>query len=171
MARLHRTIIVPAVALSVLAASASGEAATTPGDKFGDWRLVTSDETGSRLCFVMSEPKDSQPAGANRDKVLFYVSAWPKDGVQAEVSVRLGYPVKRPGDGAITVGTASFKMQLREDKGFVLDPTQELKLIEAMKKGSRMQVQAVSERGTATTDTYSLSGLAQALQALAASCP
>lgn len=140
-------------------------------DKFGDWRLVTTEAGGSKLCFIASEPKEMQPQGANRDKVVFYVSAWPKDGVKAEVSVLLGYPGKRATDGAITVGTATFKMQHRDDKGFVLDPTQELKLIDAMKKGSRMQVQGISERGTATTDTYSLSGMEKALQALAASCP
>jgi hypothetical protein len=34
-----------------------------------------------------------------------------------------------------------------------------------------MQVQATSQRGTDTTDTYSLAGLKQALQGLAEKCP
>jgi hypothetical protein len=40
-----------------------------------------------------------------------------------------------------------------------------------MKKGSTMVIQGTSERGTATSDTYTLVGLSQSLQALTASCP
>ncbi|MGD9831081.1 MAG: invasion associated locus B family protein [Hyphomicrobiaceae bacterium] len=45
-----------------------------------------------------------------------------------------------------------------------------MKLIEAMKKGSRMTVKGVSEQGTGTTVSYSLIGLSQALQELASGC-
>ena len=40
-----------------------------------------------------------------------------------------------------------------------------------MKKGSKLTIQAVSERGTTVNDTYSLTGMTSALQALASGCP
>ena len=51
------------------------------------------------------------------------------------------------------------------------DAADEQKLIEAMKKGSKLVVKATSTRGTQTTDTYSLNGLSQAMDAIATACP
>ena len=93
------------------------------------------------------------------------------DGVKAEISVKLGYPIKTGSDITVMVGNDTFTLFPKEERAYVADATEELKLIEAMKKGSKLTVQATSERGTATTDTYSLAGLSQALQALAAACP
>jgi invasion protein IalB len=139
--------------------------------KFGAWRLHQSDEGGNKLCFAATPPQETAPPGANRGKILLYVSAWPTDGVKSEVSVKLGYPIKSGSEVAVTVGTDVFKLFPKEERAFVADQTEELKLIDAMKKGAKLVVEATSERGTATTDTYSLSGLTQALQAMATSCP
>ena len=84
---------------------------------------------------------------------------------------KLGYPVKPDKDMTVTIGSDSFKMYGKGDRGFVLDPTEELKLIESMKKGSSAVVKAISAKGTGTTDTYSLAGLAQALDKMATTCP
>jgi hypothetical protein len=91
--------------------------------------------------------------------------------VKGEVSVKLGYPIKAQSDVTVLVGKDEFKLFSKDERAFVSDPTQELKLIETMKKGSSLVVKAKSERGTATTDTYSLAGFAQAMQELAKTCP
>ena len=111
------------------------------------------------------------PAGVTRAPALFYITAWPKEGVKSEVSVKLGYPIQAKGAVTVAVGKDAFKLFAKEERAFVADATEEMKLIEAMKKNATLTVQATSERGTATTDTYSLSGLGQALQAMATSCP
>jgi hypothetical protein len=139
--------------------------------RFGNWILHQSNAAGHRICFAATEPKAKEPAGANRAKTLLYISAWPKEGVKSEFSVKLGYPIKSGSEVTVLVGNDAFKLFAKDERAFVADETDELKLIEAMKKGSKLVVQATSERGTATTDTYSLTGLGQALQAMAASCP
>lgn len=139
--------------------------------KFGEWNLLTSDANAQKICFAAAKPSDSEPKGANRAPIYFYISAWPKDGVKSEVSIKLGYPIKKGSEVTLTVGESAFSLFSKDDRAFVADPTNELKVVEAMKKGSKMTVQGTSERGTATTDTYSLSGISQALQALATSCP
>ncbi len=138
--------------------------------RFGDWILSVA-QGESKICYAATQPKAKEPANANRAKVLLYISAWPKDGVKSEVSFKLGYPIKAGSEVTVLIGKDSFSLFAKEDRAFVDDPTEELKLIEAMKKGSKLLVKATSEKGTATTDTYSLSGLSQALQALATSCP
>ena len=50
-------------------------------------------------------------------------------------------------------------------------PDQEAALVEAMKKGTKMTVTGTSQRGTVITDTYSLSGVTAALDAIAKECP
>ena len=98
------------------------------------------------------------------------VAAMPSASVKTEISVKVGYPLKKDSEVTVTVGKDAFKLFASSERAFVSDPAQETKLIETMKKGSSMQVQGTSERGTTTTDTYSLTGLAQAMQALAELC-
>lgn len=137
----------------------------------GDWLIHRNAGDGPKICFAATLPKTKEPAGANRAKIVLYVSAWPKEGVKSEVSVKLGYRIKPDSPVTVTVGTESFQLFADDDRAYVANATEELKLIEAMKKGSKLVVQAMSTRGTQTTDTYSLNGLGQALQAVATACP
>jgi invasion protein IalB len=155
-------------AASPLTAAAQGAVET---GRHGAWIMHQSADPASKICFAATQPTAKEPAGANRAKTLFYISAWPKEGVKAEVSIKLGYRIKTDSDITVMVGNDAFTLFPKEERAYVADATEELKLIEAMKKGSKLTVQATSERGTATTDTYSLAGLSQALQALAAGCP
>lgn len=138
--------------------------------EYNDWALHQSRSDKHNICYVASEPKERQPKTANRAAIVFYISTWPKDGVKSEISVKQGYPLKQGAKVTVTVGEETFELTAKDERAYLYDPTQELKLIEAMKKGSRMVVTGVSSRGTNTTDTYSLSGITAALQAMAEKC-
>ena len=140
-------------------------------EKQGAWTLYADTATPKAVCFIAAQPQAVEPLGANRGPIFFYITAWPKDGVKVEPSVKVGYPVKPDAEMSVTVGTHAFKLFIKGERGFVQDPTEELKLVEALKKGSNAFVKATSARGTATTDTYSLSGIGAALDKLAAACP
>jgi invasion protein IalB len=167
--------IVRRAVLAALLTSLTAQMAAAQGalliEKYGDWSFFKASAEAQPICFIASAPKESDPAGAKRDAVLFYVSAWPKEGVKSEVSIKLGYPAKKASEGTVTVGKDTFKVFTKDERAFVADPTLELKLIEAMKKAPKLVVQATSERGTTTSDTYSLNGLTQALQAVTQACP
>ena len=170
---LTNPLVVSAFALlwaSPLSAQAQ-EAESLRTGAFGDWIVHRNAGDGPKICFAASQPKIKEPAGANRSKIVLYVSAWPKEGVKSEVSVKLGYPVKPDSPVDVTVGDAAFQLFPDQDRAYVADSTEELKLVEAMKRGSTMVVKATSTRGTLTTDTYSLNGLGKALEAVAAACP
>ena len=51
------------------------------------------------------------------------------------------------------------------------NPAEESQFIDAMKKGSKLVIKAPSIKGNVTTDTYSLSGLSQALDRVQKDCP
>ncbi|MEO1280399.1 MAG: invasion associated locus B family protein [Pseudomonadota bacterium] len=137
---------------------------------YRDWSLFSHEEAQKKICFAASQPKESAPASAKRDAVFFYISAWPKDGVKSEISVRMGYPIKPGSTVNVVVGGTKFELFAKDDKAFVANPQDELKLIDAMKRGSLMKVAATSSQGTTTTDNYSLMGISAALSGLATTC-
>jgi invasion protein IalB len=169
-------LLLPCSVAILIAAFAVAPDATAQGTaletgKFGDWIVHQNAGSGPKICFAASLPKLKEPAGANRAKIVLYVSAWPKEGVKTEFSVKLGYTIKAGSPVAVSVGTDAFELFSKDDRAYVADPTEELKMIEAMKSGQTVVVKATSAKGTATTDTYSLKGLDKALQAVATACP
>jgi hypothetical protein len=141
-------------------------------EKIGDWSVFIHEDTGGRVCFAASAPTDMEPksAAAKRTPVVFYVTAWQKDGVRNEISVKLGYSIKPKSAAAVTAGGRSFTLPSDDDKAYTKDLADEQKLLAAMAGGGAMVVKATSAKGTATTDQYSLEGLAAAVQKAQQAC-
>ena len=182
MTLLRRLILIAAVMAALpLAYQAQAQSATgaatgaatvtvTAAETFADWSLYADSKTPHQFCFVTSVPKSTEPAETAREAPHLYISAWPKDGVKSEFSVILGFPTKKGSDVTASVAAADFKLFANDDRAYVQDPTLELKLLDAMKKGAKVSVAATTQTGTAVIDSYSLSGLGQALQKLQATC-
>ena len=143
------------------------DAQTRNVKKFGDWRVLAHDGAEGRICFAIASPKSSDPPAAGAH---FYVSAWPKDGVRAEISVKTSAPLKPGAPASIAVDKVFYKLFSKGDRAFVIDATDELKLLEAMKKSATITVLAQSTDGVVSRDTYSLTGIAQALQTVSGGC-
>ena len=158
------------VVAGVLGLAPAARAQTTEAKTFNDWKVVIHDGKPAKVCFAVSEPKTLDPGDGKRKRAFFYVSSWPKDGVKAEVSVNMGFELRPNVQIAVTVGSATFNLFAKDDKAFVADATDELKLIESMKRGSTMIVRGMAADGGQTTDTYSLSGITAALRNLQQSC-
>ena len=71
---------------------------------------------------------------------------------------------------AVTAGGRSFTLPGDDDKAYTKDLADEQKLLAAMTGGGAMVVKATSAKGTATTDQYSLEGLAAAVQKAQQAC-
>lgn len=164
--------------LAVLAPLSWAQSAHTAEvvETYGSWTLYR-DQPGGKVCFLASKPSASAPANVNREMPLLYISAWSGTGVKAEVSVRLGFPGKKGLDPIVTVSSRSgdpppsvYRMFTKDDRAFVADATQELKLLDAMKKGSKLVVESTSERGLAIQDTFTLNGITAGLVGLAGAC-
>lgn len=156
----------------VIVCAGPGLAQTTQLHKrFADWSAYRHEAPEQHFCFVMGQPKQTQPSGLQRGPARVYVTSWPKAGVKAEISVRIGYPFKPGAPAILAVGSDSFLLFTKDDRGFVESAADELRLLEALKKAERMSIQGQSERGTTTTDTYSLAGFAAAVQHLSQICP
>lgn len=165
-----RTVFLSAILTILLVTSASAQA-TTLIASHKDWSVYVHEGNGDKVCFAASAPKDTEPKGVNRSSIYFYLTNWPKDGIKNEISVKIGYPLKADSSPKVSVGADVFEMFVRDDKAFLRDPEDERKLLAAMKKGSTMVVTGVSQRGTQTTDKYSLFGVSAAIAELNKACP
>jgi invasion protein IalB len=177
---LRTTIAILAASACALAAPASAqdkkkseptEQATLLG-QFGDWGAYKANPGGKTVCFALSKPTSAvtDPPGRNRDPAYAFVSTRPAEKVKNEVSVIVGYPQKPGVDASAVIGTASYVMYTQNDGAWVKNAAEEAQMVEAMRKGSDLVIKSESTRGTKTTDTYSLKGISEALDKVAAEC-
>jgi hypothetical protein len=158
-----------------VAAKKTTPAVTTPKanliEKVNDWSVFVYEGADGRVCFAAAAPSDMQPKTAKRTPVIFYVTTWQKGGVRNEVSVKLGYSAKANATAVVAIGSQNFALTADDDKAYAKDPAEERKLLAAMANGGAMIVKATSAKGTATTDQYSLEGIAGAVRKLQEACP
>jgi hypothetical protein len=126
------------------------------------------------MCFIASQPQDSkyQPNNvSSRDPVFFMITRVPAKNINNEASTIIGYPFADNVKVTVEIdGGSKFTMFTEKDSAWIENRDQESELIAAMQKGNRMVVVGKSRRGTLTTDTYSLSGISAALDAIAKEC-
>ena len=163
------TVILVGSALFALLAGSAAAQSVRLVSKHANWTLYASDGSPT-ICFISTQPQSTEPKGASRDSIHFYVAGWPRDKVANEISVKIGYPLRRGSEVTVAVGTTTFKLFAANDRAFVASADDEAKLLDALRKGSSMVVQGTSERGTTTKDTYSLAGISQALQNMTSAC-
>jgi hypothetical protein len=137
---------------------------------YGDWGAFLAEAGKDKTCYALAQPKDREPATLKRDPAYVFISTRPDENIRNEVSIIMGFKMKDGGDAQAEVGTASFDLISKGANAWVKNPAKEGELIEAMKKGAKLVVKAASARGNMTTDSYSLSGLTQALERVKKEC-
>jgi hypothetical protein len=140
--------------------------------QFGDWGAYQATPGGKKVCFALAKPTSAvtEPAGRKRDEPYMFVSTRPSEKVKNEVSVIVGYPQKESVDASAAVGSANYAMYTQKDGAWIRNAADEAQMIEAMRKGADIVIKSQSARGTKSTDTYSLKGIAQALDKVAEEC-
>ena len=140
--------------------------------QFGDWGAYKATPGGKKVCFALAKPTSAvtDPAGRKRDPSYAFISTRPAEKVRNEVSMIVGYPQKPGIDATATIGSASYVMYTQNDGAWVKNAAEEAQMVEAMRKGAELVLKSVSTHGTKTTDTYSLKGVSDALDKVAAEC-
>jgi invasion protein IalB len=140
-----------------------------PLGTFGDWAAV-ADGGDKRLCYIGSAPKKAEGKYTTRGDAHVLVTHRPADKVKGEVSVSAGYPYKEGKDAEADIDGKKFKLFTRGENAWAYDAAEDRAMVAAMKAGKQLIVRGTSSRGTATTDTYSLSGFSAALAAIDKAC-
>lgn len=163
-----------AIALTLLVVlSGIAQADTEPKQigVFDDWLAYSYDAADSKVCYISSIPKASEPKNAKRDPAFFLVTHMPgrKPPVKGEVSTIIGYPFKEGEIVKLSIDEQDYEMFSKGDTAWV-DTGSDKKVVAAMKAGKSLKIEGTSWRGTRTVDTYSLMGISAALDAIDKAC-
>jgi hypothetical protein len=140
--------------------------------QYGTWGAYTATPNGKKVCFALAKPASSKtnPPNRPRDPAYAFVSTRPAEKVFNEVSIMIGYTLKPGSESTLEVGGATYAMYTQGDGIWIKNAAEEERMVEAMRKAPDVVIKGVSAKGTETTDTFSLKGLAQALDRLAQDC-
>jgi invasion associated locus B (IalB) protein len=154
------------------AAAVAGGAEPTLIGQYGTWGAYAATPNGKRICFALAKPTSSKtnPPNRPRDPAYAFVSTRPGEKVINEVSVMIGYTLKPGSESTLEVGGASYAMYTQGDGLWIKNAAEEEQMVQAMRRAGDVVVKGVSAKGTETTDTFSLKGLAQALDRIAQDC-
>jgi invasion protein IalB len=140
--------------------------------QYGDWGAYTANAGGRTVCYALAKPSSqaTQPANRPRDPAYVFISTRPAENVRNEVSVVIGYPFKPGYEASVDIGANKYAMYTQGDGAWVKNPAEEQRMVETMRKGADLVVVGESGKGTKSTDRYTLKGLSQALDRVAAEC-
>ena len=138
--------------------------------KFKDWETFTVTENNGKICFTQSIPILRTPKKFERNPSRLFVSFRPAENIKNEVSVTNGYDFKLKAPVTAKSGKKSYDLFSKGQFAWVVDNKDEQKLILTMKKASRLMIIGNSQKGSQTTDHYSMMGFTKAYNSAKKSC-
>lgn len=136
----------------------------------GSWNAYVYQDNGGKVCFMSSQPRKSEGAYTKRDEVFAMITHRPSEKSRDVVSIIAGYPYKTGSEVKVSVAGKTFTLFTQDTTAWATDTATDKALTDAIQKGSDMVVKGASSRGTATTDTFSLSGTGAAYKAISEAC-
>ena len=138
--------------------------------KFKDWESFVLLQEGNKICFAQSIPVIRAPKKLKRDPSRLFVSFRPSENIKNEVSVTNGYDFKLKAPITAKSGKKSYDLFSKGRFAWVVDNKDEAKLINTMKKASRLMIVGNTDKGDQTTDHYSMMGFTKAYNTAKKSC-
>ena len=167
---LIKKIFINLIILSFISISfVNAEELKTVG-KFKDWETLVLINDTEKVCFAQSKPVLQSPKKYKREARLF-VSFRPNDKILDEISTTSGYEYNSQNSITAKSGKSKFKFDIAQESfAWIADSKIEKKMIQKMKKASRMMVTGYNQSGSQTIDHYSLMGFTKAYNAAKKSC-
>ncbi|AYM58365.1 MULTISPECIES: invasion associated locus B family protein [Agrobacterium] len=155
-----------ATAAAILLTSVGVASAQSPTriQQFNAWGAYSYKSGNSTVCYVLSIPTSKEPASVDHGDIFFIVSQRPGQNISYEPQAMVGYTLKQGSKVNVTIDNKNFVMFTKDKAAWVENAAEEPALVAAMKGGKSMTVKAVSGRGTATSYSYSLSGISAAFK-------
>ncbi len=170
----QRLLLATVIAGGALAACPALADAPQPLGDFKNWSAFASGTGDQKVCYVLSRPKNSEPAKIKRDAIYFLINDWPGRKAKSEPEIMPGYAYKDGSRVTAEIGTNKFEFFTKNEgtsgNAWIEKQEDETRLIEAMRHGAEVIVRGESKRGTKTQDTYSLAGFAEALDKAHEAC-
>ena len=138
--------------------------------KFKDWETMVIKNNSKLVCFAQSKPILQSPKSYKREARLF-VSFRPNEKIINEISITSGYEYNNENSITAKSGKHKYKFDIAQEKfAWLAVNKMEKKMINTMKKGSRIMVSGYNQKGSQTIDHYSLLGFTKAYNTAKKSC-
>ena len=137
--------------------------------------MICSSKCGTwpRAGKTSAATRDGKPAEVQRGDIRLFVAFRPGENVSNEVSFTGGYPFSEGSTVTLTVGADRFTLTPGTGDAAEwawTDPADDSRVVAALKRGATATLAGTSSRGTATEDSFSLSGFTAAVEDAAARC-
>jgi hypothetical protein len=83
--------------------------------EFSDWAAYSYKTPTGQVCYIVSQPKKSEPEGAKRDPVFFLITHRPGDNVRNEVNTIIGYAFKKESTATLTIDGDDYNLFTKGD--------------------------------------------------------
>jgi invasion protein IalB len=170
MTRFFKTFALTGLALAALSPAAATASESTLLSTHGAWSVYSFTENGNKVCYMAATPTKAEGNYSARGKIYALITHRPAEGTKNVFSYITGYSYKDGSEVNLTVGSEKFNLFTQDETAWAADADADIRLTEAIRKGSTMVVKGVSKKGTETTDTYSLSGSGEAYSAISKEC-
>ena len=138
--------------------------------KFKDWETMVLKNDSQLVCFAQSKPVLQSPKNNPREARLF-ISFRPADKIKDEVSITSGYQYNTQNSITAKSGKNKIKFDVKKENfAWIGDTGLERKMVNVMKKGSRIMITGYNQSGSQTIDHYSLMGFTKAYNTAKKSC-
>lgn len=160
-----------ALLLPLLALAAAFPAQAELLSEHKTWAAYREGTKASRYCFVTAQPTKDVGKYTKRGDIFAVITHHPSEKRVNEFHIQAGYTFQKGSAATARIdGKKAFKLYTDGDNAWTYDKESDAAVVRAMKGGATMVVKGTSSRGTATTDTYSLSGFTAAWKAAAKAC-
>jgi hypothetical protein len=160
-------------ALGLILAVAAGPAGAQEVEYLGTedaWHAFQFMENGNRVCYMASRPTEERGNYTQRGDVFVLVTHRPAENSRNVVSFITGYTYEPGSEVRVTIGGDTFSLFTEGDTAWARDAATDQRLVQAMRRGAEMVVRGTSNRGTLTTDTYSLFGFTATHETISEAC-
>lgn len=139
--------------------------------EYDDWAAYSYKDGKGIVCYMASTPKKDEGKYSKRGDIYVIITHRPAEKSFDVVNFVAGYTYKTGAPVTVKIGKDLFSRLFTDgDKAWAIDDKADKELVLAMKRGQRMIVDGVSNKGTLTKDTYSLKGFAGAYKAISSKC-
>jgi invasion protein IalB len=168
----RNAIAAVALAVAALAAAPTASQAADPQliGTFGAWTAYTFQEGPGKVCYMAAQPRKAEGDYSSRGDIFALITHRPAENNNNVISIVAGYPYKEGSEVSLAVGRTGFTLFTHGDRAWARTGQIDTQIAQAIRKGSEMTVKGTSQRGTVTTDTYSLGGSTAAYDAISKAC-
>jgi Invasion associated locus B (IalB) protein len=148
-------------------------AATTPAHRIGGvgaWNAYFYKGKSGRVCYLAGAPQKTEPARFKHRPPAATVTHRPEENVFNVVNFDEGYPLKEGSAASVDVDGTTFDLFTKGDGAWSRTSDLDKTIVEAMAKGKQAIVKGIPQKGSSTTQTYSLAGFAQTLALIDKAC-